>query len=44
MRYKSDWEEAKWRLTALWRGERLDRPLHRKILHPKYDCLAIGWW
>ncbi len=26
MRYKSDWVEAQRRLTALWRGERLDRP------------------
>lgn len=26
MRYKNDWPEAKRRLTALWRGERLDRP------------------
>lgn len=26
MRYKADWLEAQRRLTALWRGERLDRP------------------
>ena len=26
MRYKLDWPEAKRRLTALWHGERLDRP------------------
>lgn len=26
MQYKDDWEEAKSRLTALWQGERLDRP------------------
>lgn len=26
MKYKSDWPEARRRLTALWHGERLDRP------------------
>lgn len=26
MKYKPDWEEAQRRLTALWHGERLDRP------------------
>ncbi len=26
MRYKADWPEAQRRLTALWHGERLDRP------------------
>ena len=26
MKYKSDWPEAQRRLTALWNGERLDRP------------------
>jgi len=26
MKYKPDWPEAKRRLTALWHGERLDRP------------------
>lgn len=26
MKYKTDWPEARRRLTALWRGERLDRP------------------
>jgi hypothetical protein len=26
MKYKSDWSEAQRRLTALWHGERLDRP------------------
>ncbi len=26
MKYKSDWTEAQRRLTALWHGERLDRP------------------
>lgn len=26
MMYKEDWPEARRRLTALWRGERLDRP------------------
>ncbi len=26
MKYKSDWDEAQKRLTALWYGERLDRP------------------
>lgn len=30
MRYKTDWPEARDRLSALWRGERLDRP-----------CLAV---
>jgi hypothetical protein len=26
MQYKADWPEAQYRLTALWHGERLDRP------------------
>ncbi|NQT93350.1 MAG: hypothetical protein HQ559_11365 [Lentisphaerae bacterium] len=31
MKYKPDWHEVKRRLTALWHGERLDRPYMRVI-------------
>ena len=35
MKYKSDWPEAQRRLTALWRGERLERPC-MSILAPQH--------
>lgn len=39
MRYKADWAEAQWRLTALWYGERLDRPCI-SVLAPQPAALS----
>jgi hypothetical protein len=39
MLHKQDWPEARRRLTALWRGERLDRPcLAVRAPHPAPAC------